>query len=384
MNEPPVNEPPVNGPPMDAPSATEARARQPKLVKPRPLVASSLLKATPRQAGGGHSREALVKLAGQSISKGSKSFAAASLLFDKRTRERAHLLYAWCRRCDDIADGQDHGFRSEPSESSAADRVEAIRVLTSRALGGQPTADPAFDALGLVAAECGITQEMADDVIDGFALDAAGWRPRSEGDMMLYCYHVAGAVGVMMARVMGVVDEDHDLLDRACDLGLSFQLNNIARDIADDDAAGRCYLPVEWLVEADIPPGQHMKPPHREALVAMAARLVGMAERHEAAARVGAKRLKLRQRWAVLSAANIYGAIGREVRQQRELAWDRRVRTNAAQKAGHIARAAIEAIKGAYQPGEWPKWTRGKLMIMARMAQPPAAMPMTPLPEEEP
>ena len=52
---------------------------------------------------------ALVAAAKDSIARGSKSFAAASLLFDPETRERAWLLYAWCRRCDDIADGQDPG-----------------------------------------------------------------------------------------------------------------------------------------------------------------------------------------------------------------------------------------------------------------------------------
>ena len=51
----------------------------------------------------------MVATAHESIAKGSKSFAAASLLFDPATRERAWLLYAWCRACDDIADGQDHG-----------------------------------------------------------------------------------------------------------------------------------------------------------------------------------------------------------------------------------------------------------------------------------
>ena len=367
--------------------------RPPKRIKPRPLVSSTFLRTTPSQAGGGREREDLLALAKKSIAKGSKSFAAASLLFDRRTRERVHLLYAWCRRCDDIADGQDHGrgmrrrgakgAEGKPAESLARDRVEAIRILTTRALAGHPTADPAFDAFGLVAAECGLTQDMADDVIDGFALDAAGWRPRTEADLMRYCYHVAGAVGVMMARVMGVDKDDHDTLDRACDLGLAFQLNNIARDVWEDDAAGRCYLPVEWLVEMDIPPGQHMKPQYREQLVELVARLVSMAEQHEAAARVGATRLRMRQRWAILSAANIYGAIGREVRQQRELAWDRRVHTNAMQKLGHTARAGIEALTGAYEPNPWPKWTRGELMIMARMNQPPAPIPMTPLREEE-
>ena len=54
-------------------------------------------------------RAALVDAARESIARGSKSFAAASTLFDPAVRERAWLLYAWCRRCDDLVDGQDHG-----------------------------------------------------------------------------------------------------------------------------------------------------------------------------------------------------------------------------------------------------------------------------------
>ncbi|RPF72830.1 phytoene/squalene synthase family protein [Aurantiacibacter spongiae] len=342
---------------------------------------------TPRQMGGGRSREALVRRSREAIRKGSKSFTVASMLFDKDTRDRSHMLYAWCRRCDDIADGQDHGMRPaeelDLSRSSPEDRVEAIRVLTHRAMDGQPTADIAFDALGQVASEARLTPDMADDVIDGFALDAAGWRPRTEGDMMRYCYHVAGAVGVMMARIMGVPADAGDTLDRACDLGLSFQLNNIARDIAEDDAAGRCYLPEEWLAEYDIPPGQHMKPRYRKELVTLVRRLVAMAERHEAAARLGAGRLTFRQRWAVLAAANIYGAIGREVVQQAELAWDHRVHIGYFEKLGHVASAFREAISGSWEPARLPEWDRGKLLVMARMAGPVAGVPNTPLRDED-
>ncbi len=356
-------------------------------IRPRPLVASQLVKTTPRQAGGGRSRAALVARAQESIAKGSKSFTAASWLFDKHTRERAHLLYAWARRCDDIADGQDHGF-ADPEvapglkEAGAKDRVEAIRILTHRALDGQPTADIAFDALGLVAAETGITREMCDDVIDGFALDAKGWRPRTEGDLMRYCYHVAGAVGVMMAKVMGVPDDAQDTLDRACDLGLAFQLNNIARDISEDDAAGRCYLPQEWLAEEDIPPGEVMRPQHRMKLVNLTRRLVKMAQLHDARARIGAGRLNFRQRWAVLSAANIYGAIGEEVVQQAELAWDHRIHTNFLEKIGHTIAALKETIRGSWEPQQEPEWTRGKLLVMARMDGPVAAVPNTPIRDE--
>ena len=75
----------------------------------------------------------------------------------------------------------------------------------------------------------------------------------------------------MMAVVMGVDPDDDATLDRACDLGLAFQLANIARDIEEDDRSGRCYLPEEWLVEMDFPPGQHMKPPFRARLAVLVA-----------------------------------------------------------------------------------------------------------------
>ena len=67
-------------------------------------------------------RAALVAAAAESIAKGSKSFALASKLFDRQTRERAWLLYYWCRTCDDIADGQDHGG----AMSTVADAPEQI------------------------------------------------------------------------------------------------------------------------------------------------------------------------------------------------------------------------------------------------------------------
>lgn len=288
-------------------------------------------------------RAALVEHARITIKHGSQSFSAASRLFDRVTRERAWLLYAWCRRCDDIADNQELG--GELGDQTDLDaRLALIRRLTAKAYAGEPADDPAFDALGVVAYECGLTPAMAEDVIAGFALDAEDWRPRSEADMMRYCYHVAGAVGVMMAVVMGVDPADQDTLDRANDLGLAFQLSNIARDIVEDDAAGRCYLPVEWLVEQDIEPGQHTKPHHRKELAAMAARLVTMVEKHEAAARVGAERLPFRSRWAVLSAARIYGAIGRKVRRRGVDAWNSRTYVPRWEKAMYGARAFLSAI----------------------------------------
>ena len=295
-------------------------------------------------------RAALVAHARDSIARGSKSFAMASKLFELQTRERAWLLYAWCRKCDDIADGQDHGGAMS-TVSDAQEKLSTIRALTARALNGEVTGEPAFDGLGVVAAECGIPHEFAFDLIEGFALDAAEWRPRTTDDLMRYCYHVAGAVGLMMAVVMGVRADDHATLDRACDLGLAFQLANIARDISEDEAAGRCYLPIEWLVEMDVPPGEHMKPWLRPRLAVLGKRLAAMAACYEESARHGTPALSFRSAWAVLAAAGIYGDIAREVARQGEHAWDHRVFTSKKDKIGWVAKAAMQSRS---RTAQWP------------------------------
>ncbi len=311
------------------------------------------------------SREALVEAARISIRKGSASFRAASRLFDRTTRERVWMLYAWCRACDDIADNQEHGGALGPQDNADA-RLATIRTLTELAFAGEWTGEPAFDALGLLSREVPVTLAMAEDVIAGFALDAAEWRPRSEADMLRYCYHVAGAVGVMMAAVMGVPEGDEDTLDRACDLGIAFQLNNIVRDVAEDDAADRRYLPIEWTVEEDIPPGELTKPHYRPGLVRIVARACDLAQGYEASARVGAARLRFRQRWAILSAANIYGAIGRQVVARGAHAWDHRVRTTKGQKLRLVAAAGWEALRARPSPARAPGPSRRELAALAR------------------
>ena len=297
-------------------------------------------------------RTALVAHARDSIARGSRSFALASKLFDRQTRERAWLLYAWCRECDDIADGQDHGGALSVVADAQA-RLSDMRVMTDRALRGEPTGDPAFDGFGLVMRECAIPHRYAHDLIEGFALDARDWRPRSQDDMLRYCYHVAGAVGCMMAVLMGVDPQDDATLDRACDLGLAFQLANIARDIGEDEAADRCYLPVEWLVEMDIPPGEHMKPWVRPRLAILGRRLADMAAAYEASARHGTGALPPRAAWAVLAAAGIYGDIARTVARRGPMAWDHRVVTRKSDKLMWVARAGLQVIGRARRwPGE--------------------------------
>jgi 15-cis-phytoene synthase len=307
-------------------------------------------------------RARLVALARDSIARGSKSFAMASKLFGRETRERAWLLYAWCRAADDLADGQEMGHDMTVVADPQA-QLAQIRSRTEKALAGQPTGSPAFDALGIVVAEASIPAFYPSDVIDGFALDAIGFAPRTEQELYRYCYHVAGAVGCMMAIVMGVPPDDEATLDRACDLGIAFQLANIARDIVEDAAAGRCYLPRDWLNELEVPRQDMLNPDYRSHLSAMAARLADQARKYEESARYGAAALPFRSAWAVLAAGGIYGDIAREVKRRGPSAWDERVVISKADKFGWAILAGIQARNRASfpDPGRAGLWSRSTL-----------------------
>ncbi|HEX7874827.1 MAG TPA: phytoene/squalene synthase family protein [Sphingobium sp.] len=297
------------------------------------------------------SRDALVAHARTSIARGSKSFAAASRLFVPEMRDNVWLLYAWCRACDDMIDGQDHGGDLTDVADVEA-RLTRVEQLTDAALAGEETGEPSFDCLGLVARECRLPRRYIDDLTEGFALDAEGWRPETINDLLAYCYHVAGAVGCLMAIVMGVDPDDEAVLDRACDLGLAFQLANVARDVMEDAVGGRCYLPRGWLSEVGLDEAGLLDPAARPRLATLTGRLAALAGRYEASARIGTPALSFRAAWAVLAAAGIYGGIGRKVAAAGEGALDRRIVTTGAEKIGWLARSAAQgAARGRlYRP----------------------------------
>lgn len=302
-------------------------------------------------------RPALVAASFDIIAKGSKSFRSASRLFDRVTRERAWLLYAWCRACDDLTDGQTLGHDMKaPTDPKAAHR--RIVALTDQALAGEPTGVVPFDALGIVAQECRIPRSAVTDHLDGFALDAKGWVPRTEDDLLRYCFHVAGAVGVMMALVMGVEPDDEDTLDRASDLGLAFQLANIARDIGADAAEGRVYLPQAWLDEAGLDMAALADPANGDKIAPLAERLVRLSRGYRASARVGARRLPFRSRLAVLAASNVYGAIGTKVVERGAKAWTSRTVVSDPEKLEEFTLALIQAILPAGRRRRDGLWTR--------------------------
>lgn len=307
-------------------------------------------------------RDALVlQHAEQALRHGSRSFALATRLLEPRLRDSVTMLYAWCRHCDDLIDGQFMGFARRVAQPSAQQRLLALRERTHRVLGGQShdAGDVAGAALARVLQRHSISPELPLEHLNGYAMDVEGVRYDSLAELLLYCWRVAGVVGVMMAHIMGA--RDARLLDRACDLGLAFQLTNIARDVIDDARVDRVYLPRTWLREAGIAlptdqPGADARlvldPRNRAAVVLATARLLDAAEPYYESARIGLRALSPRSAWAIATALHAYRAIGVGVRARGAQAWQARVATGRLRKVAFAlqgAGAALQAIDSPYQ-----------------------------------
>ncbi|MFC7704467.1 phytoene/squalene synthase family protein [Plastorhodobacter daqingensis] len=288
------------------------------------------------------------------IAQGSQSFAAAARLMPAAIRADTVMLYAWCRHADDVIDGQDLGSTPRAPYDPVA-RLAALRAETLAALTTDTAVAPPFAALRQVARRHDFPESWPLDLIEGFAMDVEGRHYRTLNDTLDYSYHVAGVVGVMMARVMGV--RDPAMLDRACDLGLAFQLTNIARDVMDDARIGRIYLPQDWLdaagatVSGDIP---------SPALHSVILRLLDRAEPYYASARAGLPALPARCGWSIAAAARIYRAIGSRIRSGGPDAYRQRIATTRGAKLALAARALgdLAAARTAPPPPRTGLWTR--------------------------
>jgi phytoene synthase len=233
---------------------------------------------------------------------GSRSFHAAAFLLPRGFREPAAALYAFCRAADDAVDG-------------AADAARALTEMRRRLdeiYAGRPRAHAADRALAGVVEHHALPKALPEALFEGFAWDVAGRRYADLPDVLAYAARVAGAVGVMMAVLMGV--RDPTLLARAGDLGVAMQLTNIARDVGEDARAGRLYLPERWLHEVGIEPRAFLDAPRfTPALGAVIKRLLDVAEMLYARADSGIARLPWRCRPAIHAARLLYAEIGHEL-----------------------------------------------------------------------
>lgn len=297
----------------------------------------------------------------RSIARGSASFALAARLLDPAIRESAQHFYAWCRHCDDVVDGQAAGQGRVASGLDPRERLAGLEAETRAALAGRPSGDPAFAALARLAETCALPDYVPLDILRGFRMDVDGRVYRTLDDLFDYCYGVAGAVGIGMAIVMGVRRDDRAALDRACDLGLAFQLTNIARDVMEDARNGRLYLSADLFGGAAVDPAFILDHANHQAVVTATHALIELAERYYASARVGLSVLPWRSAWAIATALGVYREIGARVRRIPD-PWARRQTVPSWKKLVHVATGSAMPLRLIGVPRRDPPrtglWTR--------------------------
>ncbi|MEE4295547.1 MAG: phytoene/squalene synthase family protein [Wenzhouxiangella sp.] len=292
------------------------------------------------------SREHLTLQAREIINRASASFSAASRLLPAETRRDVTLLYTWCRHCDDVTDGQALG-RGD-IQTASAETLAQLRADSLAALAGRPNSLTPFQALSDLARRHRISRTLIEAHLRGFELDVEGWQPETLDDTMKYCYHTAGTVGVMMAIVLEVDDEL--TLQRASDLGIAFQLTNIARDVREDALAGRSYLPKAWLDAANLQVTDLMDKRNEAEVFELVGRLIKEAEPYYDSAATGIQALPRRAAWAIGAARTIYRDIGHQIVRRGPEALGERVFTSSRRKAWLMTTSFRHALTPRQRP----------------------------------
>ena len=156
-----------------------------------------------------------------------KSFYWASFFLPKNSKKKAGILYSICRYYDDIADKC-----SEDQTNYLKDTIEEIK-------------NDKNNKVNIFLQKSKINNSIFIDLIEGLILDQQKIRIQNKEELIKYSYHVAGTVGLMMSKIIGVNNEE--AAKSAIDLGIAMQLTNIARDVYEDSKMKRIYLPAEWI-----------------------------------------------------------------------------------------------------------------------------------------
>jgi phytoene synthase len=159
----------------------------------------------------------------------------ALVVLPRERRRDMTIFYAFCRVVDDIADEP-----SIPKEERRA-RLDAWRVSLATPFAGEP---PLAREVRDLMMKYSIPLQYFHEIIAGVEMDLNGARYPVFGDLRLYCYRVASAVGLVSIEIFGYTNSG--CKDYAINLGLALQLTNIIRDVGEDwRNGGRVYLPLE-------------------------------------------------------------------------------------------------------------------------------------------
>ncbi|XP_057724830.1 phytoene synthase 2, chloroplastic-like [Arachis stenosperma] len=185
---------------------------------------------------------------GQVCAEYAKTFFLGTQLMTEERRKAIWAIYVWCRRTDELVDGPNASHITP----TALDRWEQ---RLNDVFQGRPY--DMFDAaLSHTVSNYPVDIQPFKDMIEGMRMDLKKSRYNNFDELYLYCYYVAGTVGLMSVPVMGIAPDSKSstetIYNAALALGIANQLTNILRDVGEDARRGRIYLPQDELAQAGL------------------------------------------------------------------------------------------------------------------------------------
>ncbi len=249
-----------------------------------------------------------ISLCRASIAQHSKSFSLASRLLPLAVRDETAAVYAYCRRADDLID--------LASQRTPAEIIAGLRAELGSIYDGEAQAEPELSLFQQVVMRHSIPRHYPEELLAGMAMDATDTAYAQPDELLVYCFRVAGTVGLMMSHVLGV--RDAAALRNAAHLGMAMQLTNICRDVREDWDRGRLYLPSAALRQAGAPGlreqlGEPLPIDAKQPIARVVRGLLQRADALYASGEAGVVHLPFRAAIAVRTARLVYSDIGRVV-----------------------------------------------------------------------
>ena len=244
-----------------------------------------------------------------------KSFYWASFFLPKEFRDNAGILYSICRYFDNIADNY--------KEDQSAKLKDSIKTII------KDNKKP----VNIFLKKNNISSLIFSDLIEGLIADQSKTKIKNRDELIKYSYCVAGTVGLMMSKIIGV--ENKKALPCAIDLGIAMQLTNIARDVHEDAQMQRVYIPTEWIPNIDLSilsGKQKIKSDQEKKISNAVHKLIELSEKFYINGFSGLKYIPLRTRLAIFIAANVYKGIGTKIKKYGKKYLKKRVYLNTFEK----------------------------------------------------
>ena len=244
-----------------------------------------------------------------------KSFYWASFFLPKNSKINAGILYSICRYFDDIADKNNQ------------DKTNYLKSSIKEIKNNKD------NKVNIFLKKNNINNAIFIDLIEGLIFDQKKIRIQNKDELIKYSYHVAGTVGLMMSKIIGV--KHKKAAKSAIDLGIGMQLTNIARDVYEDSKMKRIYIPANWIPNISL---KNLNEPHElslekhEKISKAIHRVINLSEKFYKNGFAGLKYIPISTRLGIFIAANVYRGIGLKIKSNKKKYLRERIYLNSFEK----------------------------------------------------